>query len=381
MAEEEDYYKVLGIDKSASQDDVTRAYRELAKKWHPDVNHAPEATAMFEKITKAYEVLKDPQKRVAYDQFGNAAFDQNGPGGFNPGGFNGFGKGGAAGFGGFEDIFNQFFGGGRRRASRPQPSGPARGEDKFMRLKISFMDAVNGRTVEMPYSYEAPCAKCAGKGAVNPSDVAVCATCGGRGSVIQSQRTVFGTFQSETVCPDCGGKGTRITRPCPDCQGAGYRMVKTTLTIPVPAGIAEGQQLRVPGKGARGQNGGPNGDLFIEVVIGADKTFRREGNDVHIDLDVPVIVAILGADVDVPTVYGSTSIHIDAGTQPQTILRVRGQGVKGLSGKVGDEYVHLNLTVPKKLTPKERELYEAVAKETNTKVSAKKASVFKNLFK
>lgn len=379
MAEEEDYYKILGVDKSASQDDITHAYRELAKKWHPDVNHSPDATKMFEKITKAYEVLKDPQKRAAYDQFGSAGVDQNGQAGFNPNGFSGFG--GGADFGGFDDIFSQFFGGGRRRSSRSQSSGPTRGDDKFIRMKVSFMDAVNGRTVEMPYSYDAPCQTCGGKGAVNPSDVQVCPTCGGAGQVVQSQRTVFGTFQTQTVCPDCGGKGTRIVNPCPNCNGSGYKRVNTTLTIPVPAGISEGQQLRVPGKGERGINGGPNGDLFIEITIGSDKTFKREGNDIHIDLDVPVIIAILGADVDVPTVYGTYGIHIDAGTQPDTILRVKGQGVKGLSGKVGDEYVHLNIQVPKRLTVKERDLYEQIAKEQNVKVSAKKTSIFKNIFK
>lgn len=376
MAEEEDYYKILGVSKSASQDEITHAYRELAKKWHPDVNHSPDATKMFEKITKAYDVLKDPQKRAAYDQFGSAGVDQNGQAGFNPGGFNGFN---GADFGGFDDIFSQFFGGGRRRAQ--QPTGPVRGDDKFMRLKISFMDAIKGTDVQMPYVYDAPCPSCAGKGAVNPSDVQVCSTCGGAGRVVQSQRTVFGTFQTQAVCPDCGGKGTRIIRPCPNCNGSGYKKTSTTLNIAVPAGISEGQQLRVPGKGERGINGGANGDLFIEIVIGSDKTFKRDGNDIHVNLDVPVIIAVLGADVDVPTVYGSYGIHIDAGTQPGTILRVRGQGVKGLSGKVGDEYVHLNIQVPKKLSEKERALFEQLAEESNVKVSAKKASIFKNIFK
>lgn len=378
MAQKEDYYSILGVDKNASADDIKKAYRNLAKKWHPDVNHEANATEMFEKITKAYEVLSDPQKRAAYDRFGEAGVDESGQAGFNANGFNGFNQGG---FGGFDDIFNEFFGGGRTsgRRRQQQSSGPIRGEDKFMRMKVSFMDAVNGRNVEMPYTYDAVCSTCGGKKAVNPSDVTTCRTCGGSGVVVQSQRTVFGTFQSQTSCPDCGGSGVKITNPCSACNGSGYSTVKTTLNINVPAGIAQGQQLRVPNKGGRGLNGGPNGDLFIEIVIGDDKTFKREGNDIHIDLDVPAVVAVLGSDVDVATVYGTTTIHIDAGTQPGTILRVKGQGVKGLSGKVGDEYVHLNIIIPKKLSNKERELYEQLAGESDLKVSEKK-SKFKDFF-
>lgn len=380
MAQEEDYYAILGIDKSASQDDIQKAYRSMAKKWHPDVNHDPNATEMFEKITKAYDVLKDPQKRAAYDQFGSAAVDENGQAGFNAGGFNGFNQG-ADGFD-VDDLFNQFFGGGRSRRTRQdsRSSGPVRGEDKFIRMKVSFMDAVNGRNVEMPYTYDSVCPTCQGKKAVNPSDVVACRTCGGSGVVVQAQRTMFGTFQTQTTCPDCNGSGVKIKNPCTDCHGTGYKTVKTNLKITVPAGIAQGQQLRVPNKGGRGLNGGPNGDLFIEIVIGEDKQFRREGNDIHIDLDVPLVVAVLGADVDIPTVYGTTSIHIDNGTQPGTILRVRGQGVKGLSG-TGDEYVHLNIVVPKKITDKERELYEQIAQLADVKVSSKKTGIFKNIFK
>lgn len=378
MAQKDDYYSILGVDKNASTDDIKKAYRNLAKKWHPDVNHEANATEMFEKITKAYEVLSDPQKRAAYDRFGEAGVDESGQAGFNANGFNGFNQGG---FGGFDDIFNEFFGGGRPggRRRQQQSSGPVRGEDKFMRMKVSFMDAVNGRNVEMPYTYDAVCSTCGGKKAVNPSDVTTCRTCGGSGVVVQSQRTVFGTFQSQTSCPDCGGSGVRITNPCSACNGSGYNTVKTTLNINVPAGIAQGQQLRVPNKGGRGLNGGPNGDLFIEIVIGDDKTFKREGNDIHIDLDVPAVVAVLGSDVDVATVYGTTTIHIDSGTQPGTILRIKGQGVKGLSSKVGDEYVHLNIVIPKKLSNKERELYEQLAGESDLKISEKK-SKFKDFF-
>lgn len=379
MAQSEDYYSILGVDKNASTDDINKAYRALVKKWHPDVNHDPNATEMFEKITKAYEVLKDPQKRAAYDRFGEAGVDGSGQAGFNPGGFNGFEQGG--GFEGFDDIFSQFFGGGRASGRRTQQStGPVRGEDKFMRMKVSFMDAINGRNVEMPYTYDAICSTCGGKKAVNPSDVTVCRTCGGMGVVIQNQRTMFGTFQTKTSCPDCGGSGSKINNPCSACNGTGYKTVKTTLNINVPAGIAQGQQLRVPNKGDRGVNGGPNGDLFIEIVIGDDKVFKRDGNDIHIDLDVPSIVAVLGSDVEIQTVYGTTTIHIDAGTQPGTILRVKGQGVKGLSGKIGDEYVHLNIMIPKKLSSKERELYEQLAGESDLKISSEKKSRFKNFF-
>lgn len=380
MADQEDYYKILGVDKSASQDDITHAYRELAKKWHPDVNHSPDATAMFEKITKAYEVLKDPQKRAAYDQFGNGAFDENGNAGFNPNNFNGF-NGGAGGAGGFSaddlgDIFSQFFGGGagRTRRSSRKASGPVTGANSYMRMKISFMDAIKGRIVNMPYRYDAVCDMCHGKGAVNPSDVIVCPTCNGSGVVVTTQRTMFGVFQNQTTCPDCGGAGTKIVNPCAKCHGQGYVTTNTTLNISIPAGIDQGQQLRVPGKGERGSNGGPNGDLFIEIVIDKDKTFTRDGNDITVTVKVPLITAILGGTVTVPTVYGDYELEIKNGTQPGAVVKIKGQGVKGLNGVTGDELVNVVIAIPTRLNAEEKKLYAELGE-----ISAKKGES-KNFF-
>lgn len=361
MAEDEDYYKILGVRRDASQDDITHAYRELAKKWHPDINHSPDATAMFEKITKAYEVLKDPQKRAAYDKFGTGAFDENGNAGFNNGNFNGFQN---AGFDADDlgDIFSQFFGGAASSGRRQRRySGAHKGDDVFMKMRISFMEAVNGREVPMPYEYETTCDQCGGKGAVNASDVETCPTCGGTGTVISSQRTLFGTFQTQTTCPTCHGKGTRIVYPCPNCKGRGYVRVKTTLNIKIPAGINEGQQLRVPGKGGRGLNGGPNGDLFIEMVVEKDKTFTREGNDVHVNVQIPLTTAVLGGDVNVPTVYGTSELRIPSGTQPNTIMTLRRQGIRGVDGRTGDEFVHLYIRIPTHLSDSQRELYSQLA--------------------
>lgn len=375
---EEDYYKILGVDRNATQDQISHAYRELAKKWHPDINHSPDATAMFEKITKAYDVLKDPQKRQAYDQFGNGAFDENGNAGFNASNFNGFNaSSGGPGFGSspFDDIFNQFFGGAARggsRASRSQPSaGPTRGEDTFMRMKISFKDSILGRNVQMPYEYETACAACGGKGAVSPSDISVCPTCHGSGVVTSVQRTLFGTFQSQSACPDCGGKGTRIVNPCANCRGTGYVKVSTTLNINVPAGISQGQQLRVPGKGGRGSNGGPNGDLYIEILVDKDDTFTRDGNDIHVDAEVPLITAVLGGYLDVKTVYGIQTLEVKNGTQPGTIAKIKGAGVKGLDGKVGDEYVHLTVKIPTRLNAEEKSLYSQLGQIALDKGEAK----------
>lgn len=377
MANDEDFYKILGVDKNASQDEITKAYRELAKKWHPDVNHSPEATQMFEKITKAYDVLKDPEKRAAYDRFGNSAFDENGNAGFNPNNFSGFTD---SDFGSdFGDIFSQFFGGGGRRRQQRKNQGPMRGENSYMRMQISFMDAINGRVVKMPYKYDQKCTTCNGKGAVNPSDVVTCSNCKGSGTVISQQRTMFGVVQSQQNCPSCGGKGTVIVNPCTSCGGKGYVNSNVTLTINVPAGINEGQQLRVVGKGQRGINGGDNGDLYIEIVIESHKIFKRDGNDINIELKVPLITAVIGGTVTVPTVYGDIETEIKAGTQPDSVLTLKGKGVKGLDNRIGDEFVKIIIEIPTRLSNDEKELYAQLGKISSDKGESK--NFFQKIFK
>lgn len=377
MANDEDYYKILGIDKNATQDEITKAYREQAKKWHPDVNHSPEATQMFEKITKAYDILKDPDKRAAYDRFGNSAFDENGNAGFNPNNFSGFSSSGDFGDD-LGDIFSQFFGGGRRRQPR-RNQGPMNGENAYMRMQISFMDAINGRVVKMPYKYDQKCSSCNGKGAINPSDVVTCSACNGTGSVLTQQRTMFGVVQTQQVCTSCNGKGTVIVNPCSSCGGKGYVSSNVTLTINVPAGINEGQQLRVVGKGKRGFNGGDNGDLYIEIIIESDKTFTRSGNNINVDIKVPLITAVIGGTVTIPTVYGNIEYDIKSGTQPNTVLNLKGKGVKGLDGRTGDEFAKVIIEIPTRLTNEEKELYAQLGKISNEKGESK--SFFQKFFK
>ena len=260
-----DYYEVLGVDKSASQDDIKKAYRKLAKKYHPDNKETGDAEK-FKECTEAFSVLNDPQKRKTYDQFGQAAFDQT-AGGANPfsgSGFEGFNFNGGS-FDDLNDILNKMFGGfgggfgGFSSGSSSRRGGPRRGDDSMMRIKINFMDAINGKTVTIPLTYDEKCESCKGTGALHGTEYTTCTTCNGRGRVLTQQRSIFGIIQQETVCPDCHGSGKKIKTPCPDCDGKGYKRVKKEIEVKIPAGIQSGQQIRVAGKGGRGVNGGDNG--------------------------------------------------------------------------------------------------------------------------
>ena len=363
MAGNEDYYSILGVAKNATQDQINSAYRKLAKKWHPDVNKAPEATEMFEKITKAYEVLKDPQKRKAYDQFGEGAVDESGSSGFNPGNFSGFG--GVD----FDDIFTQFFGGGGRQ--RRSSNAPMKGADVRMRMRIDFMDAVKGRIVDMPYSYQGKCSACGGKGAMNASDIQRCNNCGGTGVVTSQQRTILGAFTSRTTCPACGGSGQRIMNPCSRCRGSGTQKITETLKINVPAGVDEGDAVRVPNRGQSGENGGPNGDLYIQFTINPSKTYRREGLNLHVDVEVPLITAVLGGSVNVPGVDGVISVDVKNGTQPSSTERIKGGGIHAANGRIGDLIVHYGIKIPTRLSKEEKELYGKLGEIAVSKGEAK----------
>lgn len=345
-----DLYEVLGVSKSASQDEIKSSYRKLAKKYHPDLNKEPGAEEKFKEVQEAYDVLSDDNKRAQYDQFGHAAFDQNA----------GFG-GGAGGFGGFEDvdlgdIFGSFFGGGRRRQRR----GPTRGSDTLMQIRITFMDAINGKTIVVPVTYDEPCSHCNGSGAENPSDIDTCPECRGSGTVVGVQQTIFGTMQTQKTCPRCQGNGKIIKNKCSKCGGKGYNRVKKDIEVTIPAGINNGQQIRVPGKGERGQNGGPNGDLFIEVSVTSSKEFKRDGNDIHVDVEISSIEAILGKTIELDTVHGKVKMEIPAGTQPNQVLRIRGKGVKDVKNPsiVGDQLVHVIIKTPTKITNEQRKLLD-----------------------
>ena len=377
MASKRDYYEVLGVSKSASKDDIKSSYRKLAKKYHPD-NKETGDEAKFKEVQEAYDILFDDQKRSAYDQFGHAAFEQTGGG---PGG-NPF-----SGFGGFEggdinlgDIFSSFFGGGQRR-SAARNSGPMRGEDILMRLKVDFMDAINGKDETISFDFDDDCPNCHGSGAETPSDVKTCPNCKGRGTVSRATRTLFGTVNTETTCPDCGGRGKIISKKCSTCGGQGYKRVKKETKIHIPAGINNGQQIRKQGYGERGYNGGPNGDFYVEVLVKDHPYFKRDGNNIHIEIPLDFVDACLGVKVDVPTVYGDKELVIPEGTQPGQILRMRGCGVNDLrTGKPGDQYVHLQIKVPTGLKKDQKDLLNKF-KESTGKTQESWFSRFKKAFK
>ena len=352
-----DFYEVLGVNKSASKDEIKSAYRKLAKKYHPDINKEPGAEEKFKEVQEAYDILYDDQKRQMYDQFGMAAFEQGASTGgagnpFNGGGFSG------AGFGDVNlgDIFSSFFGGGR---ARQQNFGPQRGDDTLQRIRVPFMDAVLGKKVLVPVSYDEKCPKCNGTGAKDPSKIKSCSNCSGKGYIRTQQRTLFGVMEGQSVCPTCGGTGKIVTEKCDECGGKGYKHIKRDMEVNIPAGINAGQQIVVRGKGERGRNGGENGDLYLEIVIIPHEFFKRDGNDIHIDVPISFIDAILGKKVDVPTVYGMAEVEIPAGTQPNQILRLKGRGIKDMRrGTPGDEYIHVIVKTPTKVSKEQRELLE-----------------------
>ena len=375
MAGKRDYYEVLGVNKSASKDDIKSAYRKLAKKYHPD-NKETGDEAKFKEIQEAYDILYDDQKRSAYDQFGHAAFEQagNNPGGnpFQGGGFNGFGAD-------LNDIFNSFFGGGRRRDVNP--TAPKRGEDVIQRIKVNFMDAINGKDVELTIEVDEKCPTCGGTGAKTPNDVQICSNCQGRGYVNVKRASLFGAVMSQETCPTCGGRGKTIKDSCKDCGGKGYIHKRKTIKVHIPAGIKNGQQIVSRGNGERGYNGGPNGDLYIEVLVKPHDYFVREGNDIQLVVPLDFVDACLGAKVDIPTVYGDVTLTIPAGSQPGQVLRMKGCGVKDLrTGKPGDQYVKLDIKVPTSLSKSQKEALEKFKDESNKKDKSL-FQKFKSVFK
>lgn len=363
MADKRDYYEVLGLSKGASEDDIKKAYRKLAKQYHPDINKAPDAEAKFKEINEAYEVLSDSQKRQTYDQFGFAGMD-----GAN------FGGSGFGGFGGMNmddlgDIFSSFMGGmgggfsgfnfGGRSSRR---TGPMKGENRYMSMDIDFLEAVHGVNKTISINVDKKCEHCDGSGAQSKSDIETCSTCHGSGVTMRQSRTPFGVIQQQGVCPDCRGTGKRIKKVCPHCGGSGYNNVKEKVEVSIPAGISTGQQVRIQGYGERGENGGPNGDLYIEIRVRQHKYFIREDDDIYIKVPITSVEATLGTTIDVPTPYGDVELEIPAGSQPNSKLRIKGYGVKDLrSSSKGDMYVELDVTIPKKLSKEEKELYQKLA--------------------
>lgn len=367
-----DYYEVLGITKGASDQEIKRAYRKMAKQYHPDVNKEADAESKFKEINEAYEVLSDAQKKATYDQFGHAGMD--GANGFGGGGFSG-------GYDDLNDIFGSFFGGGFGGGSQRTSNGPRKGQDRYMQMRISFMDAVFGKTETIKLSVDETCHSCSGTGAYSKDDIKVCNTCKGSGKVTTQQRTPFGVFQSQGVCPECHGKGKTVSRKCDTCHGAGYEHKTVSLDVKIPAGIQTGQQIRVTGKGELGANGGPNGDLYIEINVNRHDFFKRDGRNIYINVPISAIDATIGTVIDVPTVYGDVELSIPAGTQPNQQFRLRGKGVKDTrNNEPGDQFVEVEIQIPKKLSKEETHLYQQL-KEMNTNGKESVFDKFKKAFK
>ena len=356
MAEKRDYYEVLGVEKGASEDEIKKAYRKLAKANHPDLHPGDkECEERFKEVNEAYEVLSDPDKRAKYDQFGHAAFDPSAGG---PGG---------AGFGGF--------GGGQT-----QRSGPRRGENLRVRLNITFEEAAFGCEKEINVGRVEQCPDCKGTGCAPGTTPEVCPDCKGTGSVRTTQRTPFGMVQTSGACKKCGGRGKIIHQPCPRCGGRGAVRKNQTIKIKIPAGIDDGQTLNLRGKGNAGLDGGPAGDLLITVFVKPHPFFERDGNSVLMEMPVTFAQAALGAEIEVPTIDGRVKLTIPEGTQPGSVFRLRGKGIPYLQSKGGrgDQFVTITVTVPKNMTAEQKERLHAYAESMNEAVSEPRSGIFGN---
>lgn len=356
MADKRDYYEVLGVDKGADAATIKKAYRQLAKKYHPDANPGDEeAAAKFKEASEAYAVLSDDEKRRQYDQFGHAAFDggAGGAGGFD---FNNFDFGDIFGGSGFGDIFGDLFGGGGSR--RGPSNGPRRGQDRRTNLTITFEEAIFGCQKEVTIPYKETCTTCNGSGAKPGTSPETCSKCKGAGQYVSRQQTMFGMMQSTQVCPDCNGTGKVIKEKCPDCRGAGYKNTRKKITIDIPAGIDDMQRIRKQGEGEPGTNGGPRGDLLVDIRVIPSKEFERDGMNLFSTTSISFAQAALGGDIRVKTVDGDVKFNIKPGTQTGTRIRLKGKGVCHVHNQNtrGDQYSTLVVKVPTKLNNEQKEL-------------------------
>lgn len=350
-----DYYEVLGVSKTATQDELKKAYRKLARKYHPDLNKDnAEAAEKFKECNEAYSVLSDEQKRAQYDQFGHAAFENGGMGG-------GGGFGGAGGFGGFggsgmEDIFDMFFGGQGGRGGRSSKAGPQRGADLRFDLEISFEEAAFGLEKEINLYRDEVCDHCHGEGAEPGSKVETCPECNGSGYVRFTQNTMFGQMVNERPCSRCKGEGKIISEPCKECRGKGTVKRNKKLKVKIPAGVDNGSRLRVSNEGEAGAKGGPSGDLYVYLYVKPHKFFERDGTTVLCEVPINIVQATLGADIKVPTLDGQVTMKIPEGTQPGKVMRIKGKGIPGLrNSSRGDQLVRIKVVVPTKLSDKQKD--------------------------
>ena len=386
MAEKRDYYEVLGIGKNATDAEIKSAYRKLAKKYHPDLNPGDkEAEEKFKEVNEANDVLSDPQKRQRYDQFGFAGVDPN-YAAANGGGAGGVGGGvGGVDLGDiFGDIFGGGFGGGFSGfgggSSTRTANAPRKGHDIQASVILTFEEAAHGCSKKITINRQDTCPDCGGTGAAKGTSPETCPDCGGRGYVVTQQRTPFGVMQSQQPCSHCGGRGTIIRNPCKTCRGTGKTAARKSLEINIPAGIDDDQNIALRGQGDAGSNGGPAGDVIVHVTVKADPMFERDGYDVTIHVPITFSQAVLGDDVEVPTVDGRIVQHIPEGTQSGTKFRLRGQGIQYLNGRGrGDQYVIVDVEIPKKVTRAQREALKAFEDSMKEDNYEKRKGFFKNL--
>ncbi len=371
MADKRDYYEVLGVSKQASEDDLKKAYRTLAKKYHPDLNPGDkEAEQKFKEVNEAYAVLSDPEKRNQYDTYGHAAFDPA--------------SGAGQGFGGFDmgfdinDIFSSFFGGGTTRGRR---NGPVRGGDIRTRVTLEFEEAVFGVKKEISFTKQQKCSSCGGTGAEKGTSPKVCPKCSGSGQIRVQQKSVFGYVQTTRPCDDCNGTGKIIEKPCHECRGSGFVRTTKKLDVNIPAGIDNGQTVVLRNQGHDGQNGGSAGDLEITVSVKHHQIFERDGYDLYCEVPITYAEATLGAQVDFPTLEGNMKYDIPEGTQPGTVFTLRQKGVPRVNSKVrGNINVTVNVEVPKNLNSKQKELLKNFAESCGENNYVKKTKFTKKFF-
>lgn len=355
-----DYYEVLGVSKTATQDELKKAYRKLARKYHPDLNKDnPEAAEKFKECNEAYSVLSDEQKRAQYDQFGPEAFENGGMGGGpGAGGFGGFGGFGGS---GMEDIFDMFFGG-QGRGGRSNNAGPQRGADLRYDMEITFEEAAFGVEKEISLKRAERCEHCHGEGAEPGSKVETCPECHGSGYVRFTQNTMFGQMVNERPCSRCHGEGKIISNPCKECGGSGTVKKTKKLKVKIPAGVDNGSRLRVGGEGEAGLKGGPSGDLYVYLYVKPHKFFERDGTSVLCEVPINIVQATLGAEIKVPTLDGQVTMKVPEGTQPGKVMRLKGKGIPSLrGGGRGDQLVRMKVVVPTKLTEKQKDALQKFA--------------------
>jgi molecular chaperone DnaJ len=363
-----DYYEVLGVAKNASPDELKSAFRNLARQYHPDVNKSEDAEERFKEINEAYAVLSDSEKRAAYDRYGHAGLN---------------GMGGMPDFSSmdFSDIFEELFGfgmggmGGRRSRNSPR-----RGADLNYAVSLSFEEAAFGVEKEIEITRDETCSRCRGNGAEPGTSVQRCNTCGGRGEVRQVRQTILGSMVQVTTCPTCNGAGETIATPCKTCRGRGLERKTLKKSVAIPAGIDNGQQIRLAGEGQPGASGGPNGNLYLEIQVKPHKFFHRKQDDIWLNLNVNVAQATLGAEVEVPTIDGTSTLNIPAGTQPGKVFTIRGKGVPHLraNGR-GDQQVLVHVEIPSKLSPEQRTLFEQIAETLGSEVKPEEKSFLDRL--